>query len=114
MMYNDDIIIGDFVDTYFDLPTKTMMIHKFVQTFCHHAKWIFIHDDDVFIRYKDQLKELEELHVHDLFQCMSGGLDESFPLRWGKYKVSAAEYPMGYKYPKFCHGPCMEKGFITR
>ena len=40
-------------------------------------------------------------------KCMYGYLTEEAPLRWMKYNLTAAQYPMGYRYPKFCHGPCM-------
>ena len=45
----DDIILGDFEDSYENLPMKTLMIHKFIAQFCKEARWIFIHDDDAYV-----------------------------------------------------------------
>merc|ERR1712048_1064240 len=68
----------------------------------------FIHDDDTFIRYEKQInKVLAHETEKDHLQCMFGYLVEERPLRWNKYQASAKQYPMGFKYPKFCHGPCM-------
>ena len=90
-----------------NLPLKTFMIHKFVEKYCQSSEWIFVHDDDTFINYRKQLELIENLNQKDHFQCMFGYLTEEAPLRWAKYNVSATQWPIGYRYPKFCHGPCM-------
>ena len=81
------------------------------------------------MRYDNELGSLKRFEGQDHFECLFGYLTEEFPLRWGKYGASIKEYPFGkgflyfikrqnfseiyseglirYKYPKFCHGPCL-------
>ena len=40
-----------------------------------------------------------------IFQKLPKSL--KFNSRWGKYAMNASQYSFGYRYPKFCHGPCM-------
>ena len=49
----DDIIIGDFIDTYDNLPVKTLSGYSYVKKHCgnleRNPKWIMFHDDDVLL-----------------------------------------------------------------
>ena len=42
-----DIIIGDFVDTYSNLSYKGLTALKFINRYCQKAKWVIKVDDDV-------------------------------------------------------------------
>lgn len=45
-----DMISADFEDTYKNLPLKTFSAHKWFNQMCPKAKWLFLHDDDAFVR----------------------------------------------------------------
>ncbi|XP_033107734.1 beta-1,3-galactosyltransferase 1-like [Anneissia japonica] len=49
----DDIIIGDFDDTYKNLTLKTIQTLKWVTNYCSHAKYVMKTDDDMFVHYKN-------------------------------------------------------------
>ncbi|CAG5094687.1 Oidioi.mRNA.OKI2018_I69.XSR.g13779.t1.cds [Oikopleura dioica] len=105
----DDIIITSYEDTYDNLPYKTFGAYKFIEEYCNLASWIIIHDDDTFIKYERQYEIFKRSNFFpkEHLQCMYGYFTEEAPLRWSKYGVGFREYPFGYYYPKFCHGPCM-------
>ena len=50
----DDIIIGDFIDSYRNLTMKTLAAHTFLNsshfTACS-TDWVIFHDDDSFVNY---------------------------------------------------------------
>ena len=77
----DDIIVGNFTDSYDNLTLKTFLVHKFVNDYCSNARWIFVHDDDTFIRYNNQLELLKKYQNENHFQCMYGYLTEEIPHR---------------------------------
>ena len=58
-------------------------------------------------RYDNELEKLKQFEEKDHLDCLFGYLTQEYPLRWGKYGASIKEYPFGFKYPKFCHGPCL-------
>ena len=51
----DDVIIGDFFDSYQNLTLKTWTGHRFVNSKyfkdCQTADWVIFHDDDAFVDY---------------------------------------------------------------
>ena len=52
----NDIVIGDFEDTYNNLPQKSFTGHQFFNSEffdnCPDNKWVIFHDDDAFVDYK--------------------------------------------------------------
>ena len=50
----DDIVIGDFVDSYRNLTMKTLAAHTFLNS-SHFSpcstNWVIFHDDDSFVNY---------------------------------------------------------------
>jgi len=54
----DDIIIGNFKDTYENLPLKTFLGYQFYSDFCSdHDGIVQFIDDDTFVRF-DQMEEI--------------------------------------------------------
>ena len=53
--YNDDIVIGDFDDSWKTLFLKTWTGHKFLNSDyfkdCNGVNWVIFQDDDAFIDY---------------------------------------------------------------
>lgn len=53
----EDMIVGDFVDSYTNLPFKTLTAHTFLNSTyfdpCKETeKWVILHDDDMFVDYR--------------------------------------------------------------
>ena len=54
----DDLIIGDFIDNYDNLPLKTFLGFQFYAEFCHPQKKIVIfHDSDAFVLVPDVIRD---------------------------------------------------------
>ena len=55
MKKHDDIVIGDFVDSYNNLTLKTWTGHRFLNSdyfkSCKNINWVIFHDDDAFVDY---------------------------------------------------------------
>lgn len=51
----DDIVIGDFIDSYNNLTLKTWTGHRFINSGyfanCKNVNWVIFHDDDAFVDY---------------------------------------------------------------
>ncbi|XP_077982035.1 beta-1,3-galactosyltransferase 1-like [Glandiceps talaboti] len=54
----DDIIMGDFIDSYHNLTLKIIMGFKWVKYYCPHAKFILKADDDVYVNYANLINFL--------------------------------------------------------
>ena len=103
-----DMIMGNFTDTFYNLPVKVIMAFEWAFSFCQFD-YLLKSDDDVF------------LHIPNIFQYLSrasvpktrlyagnvhtGGKGNSLdPHRHGgKYYVSFEEYP-NKTYPRYCSG----------
>ena len=109
----DDIIIGDFEDSYHNLPNKTFTGHHFVNSkFAKNCdlSWVLFQDDDIFVNYLMIEKSINEPKYKDKdFICLFGGHARGVgikALRGGKWGVSYSQFGYGHKYPGFCHGGC--------
>ena len=66
----DDLIIGDFEDSYDNLPLKTFLGFQFFAEFCHpNKKYVYFHDSDAFVMvpqsiedYRAQEEAAKDLH----------------------------------------------------
>ena len=62
----DDVIIGDFFDSYQNLTLKTWTGHRFVNSKyfkdCQTADWVIFHDDDAFVDYYQVQKDLNKIN----------------------------------------------------
>ena len=53
----DDIVVGDFIDSYRNLTLKTLTAHTFLNSTYFDAckasqKWVIFHDDDSYVDYR--------------------------------------------------------------
>lgn len=100
-----DILVEDFVDTYYNLTYKTVMGLKWATEFCSHAKYVLKTDDDVFINVQNVLK-LTQNKQSNLQKNIVGSCSLwRRPLRNqdSKWYVSRETYPWTF-LPPFCSG----------
>ena len=62
-----DIITGDFIDTYDNLPLKTFAAYQYFLDFCPHATNLIMHDDDMVPRL-DAIQNLVDKQI----ACLNG------------------------------------------
>lgn len=108
----NDIIIGDFNDTYTHLTEKTIMGYQWAVTYCKHAKFIMKCDDDVYINIDGLLTAVKKYQVR--LQTGIGGraLIRPTPVRKKtnvKWYISFRTYPHNL-YPPYCLGG---PGYVT-
>ncbi|XP_043939459.1 beta-1,3-galactosyltransferase 4 [Protopterus annectens] len=99
-----DILLGNFVDTYYNLTLKTLMIMQWYITFCPHASFLLKVDEDVFVNtiamvgYLASLGKNENLYMGRIHWHAKPFRDPK-----SKYFVSEADYPND-AYPTYCSG----------
>ncbi|XP_064622482.1 beta-1,3-galactosyltransferase 1-like [Lineus longissimus] len=102
VQYND-IVVGNFRDSYRNLTIKTLMGLKWVTNHCSNSKYIFKTDDDMWLSVP---KILEIPKKFDLRNSLAGMcLEVGWPHRnkGSKWYASYISYP-GATYPGFCTG----------
>ena len=109
-----DIIVGNFHDTYYNLLYKARTALDFFDTSCR-AKALILMDDDIVIRHpaifnNNISKSTFDFRFFkgsvlrgDMIVCLNYAFIDKDVLRWGKWKVTAAQYNVR-KYPNFCNG----------
>ena len=129
----DDLIIGDFVDNYDNLPFKTFLGFQFFAEFCYPQKKIVIfHDSDAFVLvpdiitdYKTQWDLINDKRPwaptqyldDDAVYCIKGqsiprkSTDTIFPFGIaktysGKWWNWYSDWDPRYKIPQYCNGNC--------
>lgn len=87
-----------------------------------NVKWTIFHDDDSVVNYQMVSFKIVRLFFFNVFKlvnnvlkiedgetakfrCLFANINPEHPLRSGKYAVDSNNFPMGYIYPSFCHGP---------
>ena len=58
-----DVIVEDFVDTYYNLTVKSVMLLRWVEHNCVNAKFIMKMDDDVYLNVDNLMAFLKEDYV---------------------------------------------------
>lgn len=87
-IYYDDIVQGNFIDSYRNLTYKHLMGFKWVLTFCRHAKFVMKVDDDAYVdiyRVVHVLNDLSNERSRKSMMMMSGG---QLPLRANRFTNS--------------------------
>ena len=103
--YND-IILGNFTDTFYNLPIKVMMAFEWAFHFCHF-EYLLKSDDDVIIKvphvyeflYRDDINTKKRLYAGNVHYKSPRHLDPA----WGKYQVTVEDYADEF-YPNFTSG----------
>jgi len=104
-----DFIIGDFEDSYQNLPLKTLSGYTYLSKYCKfEIDWVTFHDDDVFI---------DHLRLEKILQRQSPSIKSKFlcPFRVAPAKLQSTDKftfqenlwdPQITNFPAYCAGPC--------
>lgn len=101
----EDIIRGNFIDSYSNLTLKTISTLEWVNTYCPNAKFLLKADDDMFINV-ERLIKFAEKHAKDKRTIFGRVAKKWKPIRnkQSKYFVSQAQFKQ-VLYPDFTTGP---------
>lgn len=104
LQYND-IIQGNFIDSYRNMTYKHIMALKWFVYNCQHVKYLLKTDDDVFVNTPALYQFLSSNSSNDHSYLFCHRLDASRIKRSyrSKWRVSTKEYP-GWYYPPYCPG----------
>ena len=106
---NGDIIVGDFEDTYDNLPIKTFLGYQYFNDYCRKSTHVTFFDDDTFVRL-DQFDEIfsDEKGAKDEIICLRGQpIHLEHAPYFGKYYIWHDQWPVVYDIPPYCNGQCM-------
>ncbi|KAF7629301.1 Hexosyltransferase [Meloidogyne graminicola] len=107
-----DLIIGDFIDNYFNNTFKFIHSIGFAKNYCNNGvvPFVLLLDDDyLFLPWNLEI-ELEK-HISHERLYMGWRYDSSpFRLRWKKFKVSISEYPFNAYPPYITAGAVLLSG----
>ena len=104
-----DILIGSFLDAYHNLTLKSIMMLRWFQDHCHHAKFLLKVDDNVHVNLP---LLLSKLHTNDRMGLLQNNILghvkwSSYPIRNknnSKWFVPKELYPDKH-YPPYADGP---------
>ena len=100
-----DIIQGDFLDIYNNLPIKILMGLRWVSLYCNEVKFILKADSDMFVHIPLLLESLEE-YGKDIHRngAIFGNINEDAKVRRdGRWAVSKEVYPFPH-FPPYAYG----------
>ena len=92
---SDDIIQGDFIDSYRNLTLKSLFGLKIVAEMCPNVKYLMKSDDDMFINLPFMIERLGELQLKR--SIMGPLINFSDVKMTGKWAMTDNEFP----FPKF-------------
>lgn len=104
-----DIVQQDFHENYYNNTVKVTSALNWVTTFCKHAKFIQIVDDDMYINFQNVLGFLEDKKQSDRFNLYAGYLiREPIPDRVleSKWYISPSNYSFD------CFPPYIAGGYV--
>lgn len=106
-LQNQDIIQGDFLDSYQNITYKHTMGMKYFIYHCIGAKYVLKVDDDIFVNTPKLKKFLtEEVSFHgakDMILCITVVQARTLRSYRNKWRIGFEEYPKRY-FPTFCRG----------
>ena len=102
-LYND-IIVGNFIDTYYNLTLKSFSALSWAKLFCSKVKWFFFSDDDIIL----QPIALKDMMLHtpmdpESFHCRVWFAVKVRRNPVDRFYVPIEDIPLA-KYPKYCPG----------
>ncbi|XP_050410725.1 beta-1,3-galactosyltransferase 5 isoform X2 [Patella vulgata] len=96
-----DIVMFDFLESYFNLTYKVLMGFKWVQKFCPETKFVLKCDEDTFVNIP---KVVERLRSKEWNTKIAGPyFTNEITRRGGKYEVAVSAYPFRI-YPAHVKG----------
>ena len=106
---NGDIVQFDFIDSYYNLTTKTIMGFRWASTYCSNAKYTLKVDDDVVVNIDNLLAYLNRVVLDKNYQtnkmmCRFASRQSPIRNKKSKYYLSEKEYP-NKTFDPFCLGP---------
>ena len=112
-----DMVIEDFVDSYYNLTFKTMMGFKWATKYCSQAKYVLKTDDDIFVNI-DNVLEVTRIHKTALESKVVGSCALwKRPIRdpYSKWHVSRKSYRWTF-LPPYCSGTgyLLSMGLVKR
>lgn len=94
----DDVVQGNFRDSYQNMTLKSLLGLKFVSEYCTSAKYLLKSDDDMFINLPYLLKILTDGVIPR--RAIIGPLNVgSVVMRIGKWKLTKEEFPFSFFPP---------------
>jgi hypothetical protein len=104
-LYND-IVMVDFLDSYYNLTKKVMTAFKWATEFCPNARHLLRINDDVIVNTRQLIRFFKNLPLSTTVNTIWGNwYDYQFPMRESnsKYFISHTDYG-GEKYPAYMEG----------
>ncbi len=107
----DDLIQGNFLDTYRNLTYKSLIAWKWITNYCTNAKYIIKIDDDLALNSKNLINYLtnDSQKYKNTFFCDFLTNGNPHKDKSSKWYVKDEEYNVKLykleKYPTFCLGP---------
>lgn len=102
----DDIVQGDYLDTYANLTLKALNGMEYRKLYCNQPKYILAIDDDTFVNIPNMLAHLDRFATgQDFIECSERTVVKGKVWRTGQWAVDKNLYP-AEKYPTYCNGPC--------
>ena len=101
-----DIMIGNFLDTYHNLTIKHELAIRWITQNCPDSSLLLKADDDAFVDIKSLLDFLERTFGENLpnYLLACDSIPEgTAPQREGKWAVTYKQYPHQH-YPQYCSG----------
>ncbi|XP_059615546.1 uncharacterized protein LOC132261050 [Phlebotomus argentipes] len=99
-----DIVQGNFVDSYRNLSYKHIMAMKWATEFCPETKFIFKSDDDIFVNTALISQFIQRVgHLDNFIICALSWKPKVVRDKDCKWYVSPEEYPNA-TYPVYCPG----------
>uniref|UniRef100_A0A8C5PXI2 Hexosyltransferase n=1 Tax=Leptobrachium leishanense TaxID=445787 RepID=A0A8C5PXI2_9ANUR len=102
--YYKDILLWDFLDTFFNLTLKEIHFLNWAEAFCRNVKFIFKGDADVFVNVENLIHFLQNHNASDdLF--VGDIINHAKPIRSkkSKYYIPETMYGLGM-YPSYAGG----------
>ncbi|ESO82389.1 hypothetical protein LOTGIDRAFT_56332, partial [Lottia gigantea] len=86
-----DIVMFDFIDSYFNLTYKVLMGFKWIKEHCNNTKYVMKADEDTFVDINVIYKKLQSPLWND--KIIGPYFTNQLCQRKGKYKVLISSYP---------------------